>query len=248
MLIKENVPMHADRDVAHQHGILPEHQDPTTWQRYIVIKGVAGTGKTHVVHACINKCITQGLSVLVATPTGKLATEYHAKFGDKISAETIHSAFHFPVNRFERPCMNWALSAYDMIVIDEASLVSQRIADHILQTVDEISIRSILVLCGGHAQQQPFKEEGGRLQNVPSMLQHRMIRTHSQVFTLQVQHRCNDPEFLDMLNFLRIWQPSQQQLDQFQDGMVISDSDIPSDDDITNAYDNHPNAVFLTVS
>ena len=121
---EENVPLHADRDVAHEHGVLPEHQDPTTWQRYIVIKGVAGTGKTHVIHACINKCITQGLSFLVATPTGKLATEYHAKFGDKISAETIHSAFHFPVNRFERPLINWALSAYDMNVIDEVSMVS----------------------------------------------------------------------------------------------------------------------------
>ena len=30
--------------------------------------------------------------------------------------------------------------------------------------------------------------------------------------------------------------------------MVISDSEIPSDTDITNAYDNHPDVVFLTVS
>ena len=68
--------------------------------------------------------------------------------------------------------------------------------------MDEISIRPILVTSGDHAQQQPFEEEGGPLQNVPSMLQHQMIRTHSQVFTLQVQHLCNDPGILDMLNFL----------------------------------------------
>ena len=30
--------------------------------------------------------------------------------------------------------------------------------------------------------------------------------------------------------------------------MVISDSEIPSDTDITNAYDDHPDVVFLTVS
>ena len=64
----------------------------------------------------------QGLS-----PTGKLATEYHAKFGNEFTAETIHSAFQLPVSRTERPIINWALSAYDMITIDEASMVSLRI-------------------------------------------------------------------------------------------------------------------------
>ena len=150
--------MQADRDLGDEHSILPEHQDPTTWKSYIIIKGVAGTCKTHVLHACIDKCIIQGLSVLVAAPTGKLATEYHAKFGDEISAETIDSAFHFPVSRFERSTISWALSAYDMIVVDEASMVSTRIADHILWTV-KISIRPILIVCGDHGQQQPFKEE-----------------------------------------------------------------------------------------
>ena len=141
------------------------------------------------------------MSVLVATPTGKLATEYHANFGDEISAETIPSAFHFPVNRFERPTINWALSAYDMIVVDEASMFSKRIADHILRTVNEISIRPILIVCGDHGQQEPFEGEGGHSQNVRSMFQHQVFSIHSQVFTLQIQHRCNDPDFLDMLSF-----------------------------------------------
>ena len=116
------------------------------------------TGKTHVPHAYINKCISQGLSVLVATPTGKLATEYHAKFGNETAAETIHSAFHFPVSMTERPTINSASSAYDMIIIVEASMVSIRITDQILRTADEISIMPILVVCGDHAQQQPFEE------------------------------------------------------------------------------------------
>ena len=135
-----------------------------------------------------------------------------------------------------------------MIILDEGSMVSKRITHHILQTVNEISIRPILVVCGDHGQQQPFEGEGGHSQNVRSMFQHQMISTRSQVFTLQIQNRSNDPDFLDMLSFLRIWQPSQQQLDEFQDEMVISHSDIPLDTDIKNAYDDHPDAVFLTVS
>ena len=50
-----------------------------------------------------------------------------------------------------------------------------------------------------------------------------------------------------MLNLLQLWQPSQEQPDQFQQGMVISDADTPSDADITGTYDDHPDADFLTV-
>ena len=62
---------------------------------------VPGTRKTHE-HACTS----QGLSVVFATPTGKLATEYHAVFDDKIAAETIHSAFYFSTSRMKRPKIN----------------------------------------------------------------------------------------------------------------------------------------------
>ena len=128
--VNDDIPEHMDvqQEIAEEYAALEadryqaaEHPDLTTWLRYIVIKRAAGTGKTHVIDACINICITQGLS-----PTGKLATEYHAKFGNEITAETIHSAFHFPVSRTERPTINWALSAYD-IVVAEASMVSLRI-------------------------------------------------------------------------------------------------------------------------
>ena len=54
-----------------------------------------------------------------------------------------------------------------MIVIDEASKASMRIEDHIWRTVDEISIKPIVVVCGDHAQQQQ-----GHSLNVPSMLQY----------------------------------------------------------------------------
>ena len=59
---------------------------------------------------------------------------------------------------------------------------------------------------------------------------------------------CDDPDFLDMLKVLRLLQPSQEQLDEFQQGMDISDSDTPSHADITSVCDNYPDAVFLTVS
>ena len=103
MNVQQEIPdeltqLEADTDQQPQDGILPAHLDPTKWQRYIVIKGEARTDKTHAIHRCIDKCISQGLSVLVAT-----LDEYHSKFGHEIAAETIHSAFHFPVSRTERP-------------------------------------------------------------------------------------------------------------------------------------------------
>ena len=152
---EENVQLETDRYQPPEDGIPPVHPDPTTWQRYIVIKGAAGTGKTYVIHACVDKCISQGLSVLVAIPTGKLTTEYSGNFGGEIAAETIHFAFHFPVSRTERPTISWTLFAYDMIVIDKASMVNIRVADHILELLMKLASSQFLwfvvtMLCSNH--------------------------------------------------------------------------------------------------
>ena len=73
-----------------------------------------------------------------ATATGYLATEYKDKFSDDIDAETIHAAFHYPVSPEERPTFNWNLSNYDMLIIEELSMVPVPIFDHIFSTISMI--------------------------------------------------------------------------------------------------------------
>ena len=181
------------------------------WRKYIIVRGVAGTGKTHVIHTSIHSCIANGYAIFVATPTGKLATEYRAKFDNQIDADTIHSAFYYSVASRDVPTTNWSLSAFNVIILNEASMVRFTTASQIFCTIEDISIRPLVIIYGHEAQQQPFEEHHGHTCTVPSMLQHPYTQCHAVRFTLVTQHCCEDPAFLDILNLLRHWDPSEEQ-------------------------------------
>jgi hypothetical protein len=61
----------------------------------------------------------QNLYIFVAAPAGFLAIRFRAILPEEVTCETVHSAFHMPVNVNERPSTNWNLSHYDIIIIDE---------------------------------------------------------------------------------------------------------------------------------
>ena len=98
------------------------------------------------------------LRILVATPTGFLGTQYKDKFGDDIDTDTIHAAFHYPVNPAERPRYNWNISNYDIVIIDELSMIPIKIFEHILATVSKLPIRPVVMLAGDDRQLQPIEK------------------------------------------------------------------------------------------
>ena len=76
----------------------------------LLFSGMRGTGKTTVLHAIISILAHLDCSILVACPTGFLATTYKAKFHHAIDCDTVHSAFAISVE--DRCCTttNWSLS------------------------------------------------------------------------------------------------------------------------------------------
>ena len=85
-------------------------------------------------------------NILVALPTGFLASRFRATLPDEVTCETVHSAFLIPVDTIEQSLTNWNLSQYDMIIIDEISMTSQCNCEHILNTVSTLIFRPVLVL------------------------------------------------------------------------------------------------------
>ena len=76
-------PSHVHNDIVAEH--LQGHLD---WHKYLLVVGRAGTGKSYALNTVIERCILKHLNVLVATPTGYLATEYKDRFpGDIESIE-----------------------------------------------------------------------------------------------------------------------------------------------------------------
>ena len=72
--------------------------------------------------ACIWKLLDMDLAILIVCPTGYLASRYRSIFADRVECDTVHSAFMFPVSEQEHPRINWELSIYNVIIVDEVYL------------------------------------------------------------------------------------------------------------------------------
>ena len=133
------------------------------WRKFLLVRGKPGTGKTYAVLHSIRKVLKAEYTLLCTTPTGMLSRTYNSIItDDALNADTIHSAFKYPVNPDERPVINWDLANYDLIVIDELSMTPSTVFDHILATLQELHVRPVVLLCGDHNNQ--LKERLGRQQ------------------------------------------------------------------------------------
>ena len=127
----------------------------TEWTQIVSVTGKAGTGKTKCLHSCIHYAIENHFMSLVATPTGYLVSSCRAVFDDDIDANTIHSSFCIPVHG-SSPQVNWALAMYDLIIIDEVSMVPPFFFNHILSTVKQLPTRPILLISDDKYQLPPI--------------------------------------------------------------------------------------------
>ena len=126
------------------------------WRKFLLIRGKPGKGKTYAVLHSICDALKAEYRVLCTTPTGMLSSTHNSIITDEsFSSDTIHSAFRYPVDPNERPQINWDLGNYDLIVIDELSMVPSCVFDHILTTLQELHVRPVVVLCEDQQQQQP---------------------------------------------------------------------------------------------
>ncbi len=140
------------------------------WQKYLLVVGRAGTGKSFTLTKAIETANSMHLKLLVATPTGFLSTAYKDRFGECIDTDTLHAAFYYPVSPKDKPMHNWNLSNYDVIIIDELSMVPVKMFEHLLSTISELPIRPIVLLAGDDRQLQPIETVDGSIQTVDSAM------------------------------------------------------------------------------
>ena len=84
---------------------------------------------------------------------------------DHIHTDTVHSAFTFPVDENERANVNWIISTFDIVILDEISMIAKHIT-----TLNEIPVRPVLLIGGDEQQQQqqPIDIHGIIVQNKTS--------------------------------------------------------------------------------
>ena len=132
------------------------YRESDDWRKFVLITGGPGSGKSQIMKRTIQKCIEEGRNVLFTAPTGLMAARFKNEFRPHIHTDTVHSAFTFPVDENERANVNWMISTFDIVIIDEISMIAKRLFEHIITTLNEIPVRPVVLIGGDEQQQQPI--------------------------------------------------------------------------------------------
>ena len=170
------------------------------WKKIILLCGKAGSGKSYLIKSIVHKLCHHQLNVLIVTPTGILASSFKATLPDEVRCDTVHAAFKYPVSTDLRPTINWELSNYDIIIIDEISMIPQMIFLHMLKTFNVLLFRPVVVLSGDEKQQQPFSRHFGKIMQLPSPFDDKQLLANSYKYILKTQHRVGHETYFSFLN------------------------------------------------
>ena len=224
-------------------------ENTATWEKFCVVLGKPGTDKSQVLIRTIDHAIRSDMSVLVAAPVALLAQGYNAIFLDDINSDTLHGAFNIPIQGPHPNKINYALNRYDLVVVDEASMISSPIFETMASTFNRLNTRPVVVLAGDKCQQQPLQTTDGRTTSTTSIINdHTFSSSNTVIHTLYQQFRIIDPEYAKFLDFIRFMLPSQQQVHEMQTRIVLCNEGELSDEDIWHTYQQNSDATIMTVS
>ena len=183
---------HCDNEFTHSPLLNPAQHMDINWQKPILVTGEAGCGKSYTINSIVNRTVQNNVNVLVAVPTGFLASVFRAALPEQVCCETVHAAFNFPVESDVTPSINWQLSHYDIIIIDEISMIPDIIFHHILKTINVLLFRPVLMLARDAGQQQPFSWQTGKIMQLTSALDNSSFISNTYHYHLNGQHRVAD--------------------------------------------------------
>ena len=221
-----------------------------TRQKYRLLLGKPGTGKSQVLICAISYTIRHELSVLVAAPVALLAQGYNSIFYEDATTDTLHGAFSIPIARPYPNEINHRINQYDLIVVDEASMISSPIFGVMASTFNRMNLRPVVVLAGDKCQQQPLQTVNGHITLTTSIINENATfpSSNAVIHPLHQQFRIVDPEYAAFLALTWFIRPTQEQVNKMQDGHVLCPEGQLSNRQIWTPLQSHPNSTVMTVS
>ena len=164
--------------------------------------------------------------------------------------DTLHGAFNIPVQGPASEDVNYALNKYDLVVVDEASMISSPTLNIMAATFNCLNLRPVVVFEGDKCQQQPLETIDARTTATTSIINDSTIftSTNSIHHTLYQQYRITDPQYAAFLDFVRYTQPTQEQVDRMQEGILLCEPGPITDNQLWTAFHLHPQSSVTTVS
>ena len=197
----------------------------------------------------IEESLEDEYTVCCATPTGILTSTYRSQFVEEsFYCDTIHAMFKYPVAKEDKAMVNWELGQFDVLIIDELSMVPEKIFRHIASTIQQLHVRPVVLLCGDQQQQQPIDTIEGKTRQTQGILNNREFYRQCVTVDFLEQHRCRDPIFQSYLNYLRYYKPSKTFLRElFKDRTLCPDAEC-TEVQIRKIVLENSETLFLTVS
>ncbi|CAE7574509.1 UBP25, partial [Symbiodinium sp. KB8] len=196
-----------------------------TRNRILQVSGSPGTGKTEVVIAAAKLALDDDCRVLIAGPIGLLVAMYRLRLpaNDRLTMETIHSAFKLTRPADAAYIPPGRLRRYDVIIFDEVSQIDGQVWDDLKTALAELHPGPLILFVGDFQQLQP-------VHGLPQL----QLDLDAQVGEGTVDRidlknhnmaRSIDPSMLAFLNEVRERQPSRRELQQFFAGRIWSQSE-----------------------
>ena len=163
---------------------------------YITLGGLAGTGKTTIISLFREK-LPMNVNVAFVAYTGKAASVMKNKLTKEIGklkpsdyCGTIHSLIYEPVVDEKNEIIDWRkckLTGYDLIIVDECSMVSRDIFN------DLISYNIPILFVGDHGQLPPINADNFNLMDNPDIKLETMHRfgDESELLKISMEARIN---------------------------------------------------------
>ena len=110
-----------------------------------------------------------------------------------------------------------------MVVVDETSMISAATFHVMAATFNCLNVRPIALFAGDRCQQQPRQTVEGRTTTTSSIINDSTTFSseNSIHHTLYQQFCITDPEYAAFLDFIRFTQPTQDQVNRMQEGIVL---------------------------
>lgn len=196
-------------------------------KQYLTFGGYAGTGKTTLLAAFRKKIheLKPDLKIAFCSYTGKATRVLHATLREmkalygEDNVSTIHSLIYSPVTNQQKEIVGWSRKddlQYDLIVIDEASMVDEEIWQDLLRY--KIKILAV----GDHGQLPPIKGKFNLMQE-PEI---RLEKIHRQsegnpIIEVSIQARkLGAIEFADYGEFVKKFDRSQPEAGEIMNELL----------------------------
>ena len=174
-------------------------QHPT--QRKFILKGYAGSGKTSLISRTIRPLTFAGARIVVVAPTNKAVAVIRGMMESigltDIECRTIHSLLGISLVRYEiynsieeefraRGSNRPSLKVYDIVVIDEGSMIPKGICEYFNKRIEAESNAKVIIM-GDPAQLPPVGEPyASMLEGSPSYELTDVVRTKKDNYILPV--------------------------------------------------------------